>query len=164
MKVHFFLLVMILLFSCHQTQNLKQEVVYKTDNGETWVRQFFRNSNMIKSEGRYKDSSNIGIYRVYTINGLINFEENYNFKGELNGIFRLYYDNYPNGNFIKQEGNYYNGKQIGNWKFYRPDGTIYLSLDLDSNQMVTYYSRFDLQGHFLKDSSGLFSCDTSELW
>jgi hypothetical protein len=158
--VVFTILIVLFMVSCKHNK----EIVYETKNGEKWIREYFPKSRMIKVEGRYKDTLTVGIKRAYTHNGLLFFEVRYNEFGKQEGICRFYYDKYPNGNFLEQEGQYHNDLPIGTWKFQRPNGTLYLIIDIDSSSHVTYFARFNEKGHFLKDSIGYFSCDTSKLW
>ena len=148
------------IIGCDQNR----EIGYVISDEEKWIREFFPKTNMIKVEGRYRDTIPIGIERAYLPNGLLRYEVKHNEFGELNGIVRNYYYSHTNNNFLKHEGQFYNGQCIGKWKFQRPDGSLCLIMDLDSFSNVTYYARFDEKGHFLKDSIGIFSCDTSKLW
>ncbi len=165
MKLIIKFIILLFVISCSDNNGSgKSEEVYNTQDNEKWIRYYFPESKMIKYEGRFKDTTPVGIKRAYTANGLLWFDAHYNDKGQLHGIYRSYYDNYPNGNFLEQEGQYYNGKAIGFWRFYRDNGQLSLWLHLDdSSNNIKYYARFDERGYLLKDSFGLFSCDTSLL-
>ncbi|MCK6612157.1 MAG: hypothetical protein L6Q78_14090 [Bacteroidia bacterium] len=154
-------IIFVFFISCIKSK----DIVYVNKNGDKWIREYFPNSKMLKVEGKYRnDTIPVGIKRAYTINGLIYFEVRFNDLGEKQGIFREFNDDFPNGNYLITEGQYYKDKPIGWWRFYSTKGVLNLMMELDSNSKVIYYVRFDSKGHYLNDSIGEFSCDTAFLY
>lgn len=150
--------------SCFLVGCKNEEVFYKYPDGRIWVRKYYKHYKQLKYTGIFRDTLPVGILRGYTMTGMMDFETNYDDNGIENGIIRTYYDNFPNGNYLRQEGQNYKSKPIGYWKFYRPNGTLGLIINLDSFSNVVYYARFDDLGRFKKDSIGIFTCDTSMLY
>ena len=150
------MLLVLILGACSNENSNTSEII---ETGKTThvKRTYFKDTRNIVSEiGLINDSVLNGFCRIYGPNRDILFDGEYA-KGIEDGVFRWYYG-YKNDysswnskyyNFIEHEGVFRDGKKIGQWKYYYPNGFIkgIINYDSNSNEISNYH--FDSNGTFL---------------
>lgn len=129
----------------YQFFNQSGEIVAKGDR--SWGEIDYEGRNIygaIVSEGKIKNSFQVGQWKFYNENGLLEQVTNFNDKEQLNGVTTEYYlsgeisntKNYKNGDAdgyyasyyrsgkIKEQGYYVKGKAQGKWISYDAEGNI----------------------------------------
>lgn len=155
--------ILIFAFNSCIINSVKEEIVYSSENGIERRREFFDGSCIVKSEGYFKKNKPVDLLRKYYDNGLIFTEEMYDENSLITGIVRKYYPLDSGSNFLNYSGSLIEGKPFWWWRFYYPNGVMYLLVKYNEKSQVEYFARFDIDGIFIKDSTGLFPNDTSLL-
>jgi antitoxin component YwqK of YwqJK toxin-antitoxin module len=151
-----FIFFVLILWACSNENNKQTELI---ETGETTQikRTYYKDSRNIVSEvGLINDTVLNGFYRIYGPYRDILFDGEYT-KGNEDGVFRWYYG-YKNDysiwhskhyNFVEHEGVYRNGRKVGQWRYFYPNGFIkgMITYDSNSNEISNYH--FDSNGTFL---------------
>lgn len=102
---------------------VKKSSSISSNNNYKYVIDYYEYSKGISSESEYfRDSIRNGIYRVYSPDHHLLFEEHYKLN-KLNGLYRKYRDDYDS-NFLIVEGYYIDDKPVGYWKYFNNQGFL----------------------------------------
>ena len=129
--------------------NGKLTFISKWENGKKFFEEtFFENGQIQRSYGisQLEDGSNVisGNWKQYNAQGILIDDNNYNEKGDYDGISKTFW---PNGN-LKSERNYKNGLSSGQSIWYNKEGKI-LSDEKWENNKIVYWKKFDKFGNVI---------------
>lgn len=109
--------------------SLKSEVIVKDDMYDGEAKQYYENG-ALANKATFKNDVRVGVNLVYYRTGILKLKENYNEKGELEGVFEEYFENEK----IKVTGSYSQNNRTGIWKEFFEDGTLYEENTLSLNE------------------------------
>ncbi len=133
------------------------EMVY--DMGKLTSYAFYSESKKAIEVGNYKNGN--GLLKRYNAKGKLLSEVNY--KNYLkDGLGKYFHENGQ----VRKEGKEVAGKKVGNWKFYKEDGTLYEEIDftaqpeeerLNKNTKGNLYSVVEVMPEFPGGQAALFT-------
>ena len=137
----------------YENKQLQSIGFFKNDFQDSTYTEWFSNGNINKT-GNFKNDKEVGTWKYYYENGQLKEEASFDDKGKKlitfidkagkqiitngNGFLINYFDNGAK----RAEGNYENGYEKGEWKFYTPNGELDFSeifVDGTKNGKAVYY-------------------------
>ena len=80
------------------------------------------NDGRVLATAEYVDGVLDGVSRVFLPSGTLVVEMHFS-AGEMHGAYRSWWDN----RVLKEQGNYANGKRVGEYLWFKDDGTLWTS-------------------------------------
>lgn len=133
MKQRFLIIVfLVALTSCGQSEvkdTIAEPITIDSPNYTGAYEKYYPN-NTLRIKGIMKDGKREGSWKYYFDNGIM-WSNGYFKNGVQHGPSTVYY---PTG-VIKMKGTYENGQSVGEWSFWREDGSLIKTIDAEKEEM-----------------------------